>query len=420
MKVLVVGSGGREHALCRAMRNSPLLDKLFCAPGNAGVSQVAHRISVAADDIEGLTSFCRDENIDFVIVGPEAPLVAGLVDQLEDLGIKAFGPTAAAAALEGSKAFTKELCAKYDIPSGEFARFQEADAAKAYVRHRRGPIVVKADGLAAGKGVVVADTTEEACAAVDSLTTGLGPAARELVIEERLVGVEASFFALVDGENVLPLAAARDHKRVGDNDRGPNTGGMGAFSPTASIDGPMAESILSKIIHPTVTGMASEGRPYRGVLYAGLMLTADGPKLLEYNVRFGDPEAQVLLVRLKSDLLAVLLAAREGTLERFELSWHDQAAVCVVMANKGYPGSYVKGSRIGNLDTAESLPGITIFHAGTEDEEGHIIATGGRVLGVTATGENLVQARERAYRAVDAIDWPQGFCRRDIAQNGIR
>ena len=418
MKVLVVGSGGREHALCWAMRESPLLEALYCAPGNAGIGKIARRVSVAADDISGLTTLCRDERIDFVVIGPEAPLVAGLVDRLEDQGVKSFGPTAAAAALEGSKAFTKELCAKYGIPSGAFARFGDADAAKAYIRQQRGPTVVKADGLAAGKGVVVADTTEEACAAVDSLTANLGAAASKLVIEERLVGVEASFFALVDGENVLPLAAAQDHKRVGDRDTGPNTGGMGAFSPTASIDGPMAESILTKIVHPTVAGMASEGRPYRGVLYAGLMLTEDGPKLLEYNVRFGDPEAQVLFVRLKSDLLAALLAARDGDLSSFELSWHDHAAVCVVMATKGYPGSYEKGSRIRNLRTTEGLPGVTVFHAGTKNDDGNIVAVGGRVLGVTATGHGLAQARERAYRAVDTIDWPHGFCRRDIGQAG--
>ena len=414
-----MGSGGREHALCWALSASPLLSALFCAPGNAGIGRIARRISVAADDVDGIASFCRKEEIEFVVVGPEAALVGGLVDTLVESGIKAFGPTAAAAALEGSKAFTKEFCAKYGIPSGAFARFREPAAAKAHIRDHGGPVVIKADGLAAGKGVIVAETTEEACVAVDSLTNGLGAAATELVVEERLVGVEASFFALVDGNSVLPLIAAQDHKRVGDGDVGPNTGGMGAFSPTAHVDEAMGETIMTRIVRPTVAGMASEGRPYRGVLYAGLMLTADGPMLLEYNVRFGDPEAQVLLVRLKSDLLTALLAACDGVLDSFDLRWHDDAAVCVVMANKGYPGAYNKGSIIDDLDAAEALPGVTVFHAGTEDKDGQTVAVGGRVLAITATGRDLSQAKDRAYRAVDAIHWPQGFCRRDIGQKSV-
>ena len=414
MKVLVVGSGGREHALCWALQPSPLLRALYCAPGNAGIRQLARCVPVAADDLDGLVRFCREEGIDFVVVGPEAPLVAGLIDRLEAAGIKAFGPTAAAAALEGSKAFTKELCHKYGIPTGSFGRFREPQAAKDYIRSQGAPIVVKADGLAAGKGVVVAQTVDEACAAVDYLITDFGAAAAELVVEECLRGIEASFFALVDGENVLPLAAAQDHKRVGDGDTGPNTGGMGAFSPTTTVDETMAATVMARIVRPTVAGMAAEGRPFKGVLYAGLMLTPEGPKLLEFNVRFGDPETQVLVVRLKSDLLPALLAARDGELGNFDLRWHDAAAVCVVMATRGYPGAYGKGSPIRNLAAANAVRGVTVFHAGTKADNGGVGAAGGRVLGVTASGDTISEAAHRAYAAVNVIDWPEGFCRRDI------
>ncbi len=419
MRVLVVGSGGREHALCWALGASPLADALYCAPGNAGIADVAQCLEVAADDLDGLIAACREHAIDFVVVGPEAPLAAGLVDRLEAAGIKAFGPTAAAAALEASKGLAKDICAKYGIPTGAYARFDDAGMAKAYIRERGAPIVVKADGLAAGKGVVVADSVDEACAAVDTLTAGLGEAAAGLVIEERLVGEEASFFALVDGSHALPLAAAQDHKQVGDGDTGPNTGGMGAYSPAPAVSDAVADEIMTRIVTPTVAAMAAEGTPYKGVLYCGLMLTEEGPKVLEYNVRFGDPEAQVLVVRLMSDLLPALLAARDGVLDKFDLRWRDDAALCVVMAAKGYPGAYGKGSAIRGLDAAGALPGVTIFHAGTAASGGGVAAVGGRVLGVTATGATIAEAQARAYAAVDTIDWPQGFCRRDIGWRAV-
>ena len=419
MRVLVVGSGGREHALCWSLAASPLADSLFCAPGNAGIANLAECVAVAAGDIPGLLAACRERAVDFVVVGPEAPLVAGLVDRLEDAGIKAFGPTAAAAALEGSKGFANDLCAKYGIPTGAYARCRDAAAAKAYIRERGAPIVVKADGLAAGKGVVVAESVDEALAAVDALPASVGDAASELVIEERLVGEEVSFFALVDGETALPLAAAQDHKQVGEGDTGPNTGGMGAYSPAPAVDAALADDIMARIVRPTVAAMAAEGRPFKGVLYCGLMLTDDGPKLLEYNVRFGDPEAQVMAPRLMSDLLPALVAARDGVLDKFHLRWRDEAALCVVMATKGYPGPYDTGSVIGGLTEAGKLPGVTIFHAGTRLVDGRITAAGGRVLGVTATGATIAEAQARAYAAVDTIDWPAGFCRRDIGWRAV-
>jgi phosphoribosylamine--glycine ligase len=420
MKILVVGSGGREHALCWAIAASPLCDALFCAPGNAGIAAQAECVAVAADDIDGLISLCRDRAVDFVVVGPEAPLVAGLVDALETVGIKAFGPNAAAAVIEGSKGFTKDLCAKYNIPSGAYGRFTDGAAAKDYIREQGAPIVVKADGLAAGKGVVVAETVEEALAAIDTLGAALGDAATAWVIEEKLIGQEASFHALVDGVHALPLAAAQDHKALGEGDLGPNTGGMGAYSPTPAVDDAMAAEIMSAIIEPTLAAMAAEGRPFKGVLYAGLMLTDDGPKVIEFNARFGDPETQVMVTRLMSDLLPALIAACDGVLDKITLRWRDTAALCVVMAAEGYPGAYEKGSVIGGLEGADAMAGAVIFHAGTGlREDGATIATGGRVLGVTATGETLAAAQERAYAAVDAIDWPQGFCRRDIGWRAL-
>ena len=419
MRVLVVGSGGREHALCWAIAASPLCDALICAPGNAGIAALAECAAVGAEDIDGLVALCGDRAIDFVVVGPEVPLVAGLADRLEDAGVKAFGPSAAAAALEGSKGFAKDLCAKYAIPTGAFARFGDAGAAQAHIRERGAPIVVKADGLAAGKGVVVAETVDEAVAAVDALSAALGAAAAEFVIEEKLEGEEASFHALVDGVHALPLAAAQDHKRVGDGDTGPNTGGMGAYSPAPTVDDAMAGEIMARIVEPTVAAMAAEGRPFKGVLYFGLMLTADGPKVIEYNVRFGDPEAQVMVPRLMSDLLPALVAARDGVLDKFHLRWRDAAALCVVMATRGYPAAYGKGSAIGGLDAADGIEGVTVFHAGTRLVDGRVTATGGRVLGVTATAPTIAGAQARAYAAVDAIHWPQGFCRRDIGWRAV-
>jgi phosphoribosylamine---glycine ligase len=416
VRILIVGSGGREHALAWAIAGSPLADQVFCAPGNAGTAEDAECVAVAADDTLGLIQFCRKAAIDFVVVGPEAPLAAGLVDVLEAEGIAAFGPTAAAAALEASKGFMKDLCAREGIATAAYRRFSDAAAAKAYVAAEGAPIVVKADGLAAGKGVVVAATVAEADAAIDAALSErrFGEAGAEVVIEECLRGEEASFFALVDGEHALPLAAAQDHKRVGDGDTGPNTGGMGAFSPTAAMTPALEGEVMERMILPTARAMARDGRRFRGVLYAGLMLTPEGPKLLEYNVRFGDPECQVLLMRLKSDLLPALLACRDGILQQVDLRWYDETALCVVMAARGYPDAPVGGGEIRGLDAAASDPDVKVFHAATKRDGGRLIADGGRVLGITASGRDLAEARARAYRAVDRIDWPGGFCRRDI------
>ena len=416
MRVLVVGSGGREHALAWAISASPLVDRVYCAPGNAGIAEEAECVPIAANDAAGLIAFCRKAAIDFVVVGPEAPLVAGLVDTLEAAGIAAFGPSKAAAALEGSKGFMKDLCAREGIPTAAYRRFRDAAAAKAHIAEHGAPIVIKADGLAAGKGVTVAATLAEAFAAVDAaLGAGrFGAAGAEIVVEDCLVGEEASFFALVDGTNALPLIAAQDHKRVGDGDTGPNTGGMGAYSPTPLITPAIEGAVMERIILPTVRAMRRDGPPFKGVLYAGLMLTKAGPKLLEYNVRFGDPECQVLMMRLRSDLLPALIASRDGILKEVDLRWYDEAALCVVMAARGYPDDPQRGSEIRGLAAAASDPEVKIFHAGTKRDGARLLADGGRVLGVTALGSDIGAARDRAYRAVDKIDWPQGFCRRDI------
>jgi phosphoribosylamine--glycine ligase len=417
MRILVVGGGGREHALCWAIAASPLCDQLYCAPGNAGIAREATCVPTGAEDVEALLAFAQEERIDFVVVGPEAPLVLGLADRLAEAGIKVFGPSAAAAELEGSKGFMKDLCAKYGIPSAAYGRFTDADAAKAYLREQAAPIVVKADGLAAGKGVTVAATLAEAEAAVDAalLDGAFGEAGAEVVIEECLVGEEASVFALVDGATVLPLASAQDHKQAGDGDTGPNTGGMGAYSPAPIMTEDLARRAMDEILVPTVHAMREEGRPYQGVLYGGLMITEEGPKLLEYNVRFGDPECQVLMARLKSDILPALIATSDGVLESFDLRWHDEAALIVVLAAKGYPGAYDKGTVIRGIEAAEEDEAVTVFHAGTErGEDGSLLANGGRVLGVTALGATVAEAQQRAYAAVDRIDWPEGFCRRDI------
>lgn len=421
MRILVVGSGGREHALCWAIAASPLVTELFCAPGNAGIAREATCLPVSVDDHEGLLALCRDRAIDFVVVGPEAPLVAGLVDRLNEAGIKAFGPTAAAAVLEGSKAFTKDFCARHNIPTAAYGRFTDAEAAKAYIRDRGAPIVVKADGLAAGKGVIMAETVAQALDAVDAIMAdrAFGEAGAEVVVEEWMIGEEASFFALTDGEAILPLAGAQDHKRVGDGDTGPNTGGMGAYSPAPVVDDAMSQRIVDEIIAPTVAGMAAEGRTFRGVLFAGLMITESGPKLIEYNVRFGDPECQALMLRVKGDFLSALIATADGQIGHFHLRWHDETALCVVMAANGYPGSYEKNSVIAGVDAVESDE-VVVFHAGTaRGGDGSLLATGGRVLGVTAVGKDADEARRRAYAAVDGIDWPGGFCRRDIGWRAV-
>ena len=421
MRILVIGSGGREHALCWAIAASPLCDRLYAAPGNPGIAEVASCVPIGAMDFDKLVAFALAERIDFAVVGPEAPLVAGLADRLEAAGIASFGPSARAAALEGSKGFTKDLCAKYGIPTAAYRRFTEAVAAKEYVRAQGAPIVVKADGLAAGKGVTVTATIDEALAAIDAALIGnrFGSAGAEIVIEEVLEGEEASIFALVDGRHALLLASAQDHKRVGDGDTGPNTGGMGAYSPAACVTPEIEAAIRRRIIEPTVAAMAREGRPFKGVLYAGLMLTGEGPKLIEYNVRFGDPECQVLLPRLKSDLLPALIAARDGVLGDFDLRWREEAAVCVVLAARGYPGDPLKGTEIRGLDRAAQEPGVTVFHAGTRRQDGRLLADGGRVLDVVGLGKDVAEARAHAYAAVDRIDWPEGFCRRDIGWRAL-
>jgi phosphoribosylamine--glycine ligase len=422
MKILVVGSGAREHALCWSIAGSPLCDALYCAPGNAGIAQEAVCVPIGAEDLDGIVGFAQDNAIDFVVVGPEAPLVAGLVDRLDAAGIKAFGPSAAAAALEGSKSFTKAFCDRHSIATAAFQRFEALEPALAYVREQGAPIVIKADGLAAGKGVTVAMTVAEAEAAlVAALRDNVfGTAGNEVVIEEYLIGEEASFHALVDGAHAVPLAAAQDHKPVGEGDTGANTGGMGSYSPAPVVDDAMAERIMAEFIAPTVAGMAAEGNPFKGVLYAGLMITAEGPKLIEYNVRFGDPECQVIMARLKSDLLPALVACADGQLANFDLRWDDASAVCVVMASNGYPGAYEKGSRIGAIDNAEAEDAVTIFQAGTaRSDAGQLIANGGRVLGVTALGADIQAAQTAAYKAVDRVDWPGGFCRRDIGWRAI-
>lgn len=425
MRILVVGSGGREHALCWAIAGSPLTSKLYCAPGNAGIAEQAECVPIGMEDLDGLVAFAKEQAIDFVVVGPEAPLVAGLVDRLDEAGIKAFGPRANAAILEGSKAFTKDFCARHGIPTAAYGRFSDADAAKAYIRDQGAPIVVKADGLAAGKGVIIAETVEDALKAVDEIMAdrAFGDAGAEVVVEAFMVGEEASFFALVDGENAVPLISAQDHKRVGDGDTGPNTGGMGAYSPAPVVDEAMCERIMAEIIRPTVKSMAAEGRPFKGVLFAGLMMTQSGPELIEYNVRFGDPECQVMVMRLMSDLVPALIASADGQLAHFDLRWYPETAVTVVMAAKGYPGSYAKNTPINGLDKAASGDGPGerfIFHAGTAlDEGGRVVAIGGRVLGVTAMAPTVAEARDQAYAMVDAIDWPNGFCRRDIAWRAL-
>jgi phosphoribosylamine--glycine ligase len=420
MNILLLGSGGREHALAWKMAASPLTGRLFCAPGNAGIAQEAECVALDLADHAAIITFCRANSIDFVVVGPEAPLCAGIVDDLEAAGIKAFGPSRAAAQLEGSKGFTKDLCRSAGIPTADYERFSNAHEAKAYARSRGAPIVVKADGLAAGKGVAVAESLAEAEAAIEMILGGeLGEAGAELVIEEFLDGEEASFFALCDGETALPLASAQDHKRAFDGDKGPNTGGMGAYSPAPIVDAAMSARVMAEIVQPTLRAMKGMGAPYKGVLYAGLMITAEGPKLIEYNVRFGDPECQVLMPRLMSDLLPALLASRDGVLKSLDLRWHAQAALTVVMAAKGYPGPYAKGSVIEGLADAATVEGVEIFHAGTKQDGSHVVANGGRVLNVSALGKTVSEAQARAYAAITRIRWPEGFFRHDIGWRAI-
>jgi phosphoribosylamine---glycine ligase len=420
MNVLLIGSGGREHALAWALSASPLATKVYCAPGNGGIADVAECVEIAIADHTAVLRFCKDKQIDLVVVGPEAPLVSGLVDDLTTAGIKCFGPSQAAAQLEASKGFTKDLCKEFGIPTGAYGRFTDADAAKSYVNKQTAPIVIKADGLAAGKGVTICQTLGEAETAIDACFAGaFGAAGSEVVVEDFLDGEEASFFALVDGQNVLPLAAAQDHKRVGEGDTGPNTGGMGAYSPAPVMTEEITARTLREIIEPTVKAMAARGTPFKGVLFAGLMITAEGPKLIEYNVRFGDPEMQVLAMRLKSDLLPALVAAADGVLGNFDLRWREDAALTVVMAANGYPGAVEKGSEIKGLDAATAMEGVEIFHAGTRRDGNRILANGGRVLNVTARGRTVAEAQQRAYAAIAKINWPEGFCRSDIGWRAI-
>ena len=420
MNILLLGSGGREHALAWKIAASPLVERLFCAPGNAGIARDCEVVALDIADHAAVIAFCKAQNIDLVVVGPEAPLCAGIVDDLTAAGIKAFGPSRSAAQLEGSKGFTKDLCKANKIPTAAYERFSAAAPAKRYARARGAPIVVKADGLAAGKGVVIATTLTEADAAIDMMFGGgLGAAGAQVVVEELLEGEEASFFALCDGETAIALASAQDHKRVFDGDRGPNTGGMGAYSPAPVMTPDMARRAMDEIVLPTVRAMKAGGAPYKGALYAGLIITAEGPKLIEYNVRFGDPECQVLMLRLMSDLVPALIAARDGMLKNFALRWFPEVALTVVMAAKGYPGDYAKGLVIGVLGEAEKIDGVEVFHAGTRKENGCILANGGRVLDVTAGGKTFAEARARAYAAVDKIVWPEGFCRRDIGARAV-
>lgn len=419
MNILLIGSGGREHALAWKLAASPMLTRLYAAPGNPGIAQEAELLALDVADHAAVVAFCKDKAIDLVVVGPEGPLVAGIGDDLRAAGIRVFGPSKVAAQLEGSKGFTKDLCARYGIPTAAYGRFDNAGDARTYVEKMGAPIVIKADGLAAGKGVTVAMTLDEALEAIDACFEGaFGGAGASVVVEEFMTGEEASFFCLCDGKTALPFGTAQDHKRVGDGDVGPNTGGMGAYSPAPVMTPELIEQTMRDIIEPTMRGMAEMGAPFSGVLFAGLMLTDQGPKLIEYNTRFGDPECQVLMMRLKEDLLVLLNAAADGQLAHVSARWRDEAALTVVMAAKGYPGTPEKGSVISGIDKAEAA-GAQVFHAGTAVKDGKIIANGGRVLNVTATGSNVSEAQQKAYAAVDRLDWPEGFCRRDIGWRAV-
>jgi len=420
MNILILGSGGREHSIAWAVMQNPKCDKLIVAPGNAGIAQIAECATLDIEDGGAVAGFCDTNAIDFVIVGPEAPLAAGVGDRLRDAGILVFGPSQAAAELEASKRFTKAICDAAGAPTAAYAHFTDADAARAHIREHGAPIVVKADGLAAGKGVIVAETEDQALAAIDDMFGGeFGAAGAEVVIEEFMRGEEASFFVLCDGETALPIGTAQDHKRVGEADTGPNTGGMGAYSPAPVLTDAIAQKALDRIIRPTLAEMARRGTPYQGVLYAGLMIENGDPRLVEYNVRFGDPECQVLMMRLGAQALDLMQAAAEGRLDEARVNWADDHAMTVVMAARGYPGAYEKGSVIKGLDDCAEDSFHMVFHAGTAEKDGQIVAAGGRVLNVTARGASLMQARDRAYAMVDRIDWPEGFCRRDIGWRAL-
>jgi len=420
MNILILGGGGREHALAWAVMQNPKCDKLIVAPGNAGIAQIAECASLDIEDGGAVVEFSGENAIDLIIIGPEAPLAAGVADALRDAGFPVFGPSKAAAELEASKSFTKEICDAAKAPTAAYGHFTDAEAAKAYVRDQGAPIVVKADGLAAGKGVIIAETVEAAEAAIDDMFGGaFGGAGAEVVIEEFMTGEEASFFLLVDGEDVLPIGTAQDHKRVGEGDTGPNTGGMGAYSPAPVLSDAVAEKALEEIVKPTMREMARRGTPYSGVLYAGLMIEDGQPRLVEYNVRFGDPECQVLMMRLGAQALDLIHACAEGRLAEAQVTWADDHAMTVVLAAEGYPGSYQKGTVIGGLDGLTEDSFHQMFHAGTSEKDGKVVASGGRVLNATARGATLADAAERAYALVDGVDWPEGFCRRDIGWRAL-
>ena len=418
MKVLVLGNGAREHALCWALSNSPLVTKILCAPGNPGISEEAECIPININNNEEILELSKKENVDIVIPGPEIPLVNGIVDLLNKNNIKTFGPSKAAAKLEGSKNFTKEVCKAGNIPTANYKLFSNQQEALNYINNISLPIVIKADGLAAGKGVVIANTLEEASEAVrDSFSGKFGEAGDRILIEEHLNGIEASFFALCDGLTAIPLTNAQDHKRVGDGDTGPNTGGMGAFSPTPHLNEEMNKTIMSDIIYPTLYEMNKRNTPFQGILYAGLMLTNDGPKLIEYNVRFGDPECQVIMTRIKSNLFEAIIAATDHTLENFNLRFYDDASMTVVMASEGYPGKYKKNTIIKGIDKVNKIPNVKVFHAGTTiNKSGDIVSNGGRVLSITAKAKDIKAARKIVYEAIKNIEWQEGFYRKDIGK----
>ena len=423
MKVLLIGSGGREHALAWKLSQSPLVSELTCAPGNAGITEIAACVAIPADDVLGLLGLIERDGYDFVVVGPEQPLALGLVDVLEERGVKVFGPTQAAAQLESSKSFTKDFCKRYDIPTADYGVFTDLAKAKAFLKTMSAPYVLKADGLAAGKGVVIPETLSEAETELDEFFSGkFGEASTKVVIEEFMTGQEVSFFAISDGKTALPLIGAQDHKRAFDGDKGPNTGGMGAYSPAPVFTPEQLDVVMNTIVQPTVDGMAKDGNPFKGVLFAGLMMTPEGPKLIEYNARFGDPECQVIMRRLQSDLMEILLAAEAGTLDKVKPpAWLQDPVVNVVLAAKGYPDSYEKGTKIDGLETANDMEGVVVFHAGTKrGEAGEVLANGGRVLNITSQASTLEAAVAKAYKAIDdCVDWPDGFCRRDIAHHAL-
>jgi phosphoribosylamine--glycine ligase len=421
MKVLVIGSGGREHALVWKIAQSPLVDRVYCAPGNPGTGRIAENVDIKVDDLAALLSFARKEGIDLTVVGPELPLSLGIVDLFEEFGVRIFGARRSAALIEASKAFAKDLMKKYHVPTAAYEVFEQVEPAIAFIDKVGIPVVIKADGLAAGKGVIIARTRNEAIDAVSGMLMGItfGAAGSKVVVEEFLTGEEASFLAFTDGEKIIPLASAQDHKPVFDNDQGPNTGGMGAYSPAPVVTPAIHDRVMAEVMQPTVDGMAAEGRPYRGVLYAGLMIAGEEIKTLEFNARFGDPECQPLLMRMKSDIVPLLLAAAEGDLGGMEIEWHDQAAVCVVMTTEGYPGEYRKGDEILGLEQAAQIGDLVVFHAGTKVIEGKTVTAGGRVLGVTARGHTVKEAMERAYQGVAAITWQGVHYRRDIGGKAL-